>query len=737
MTESVSESGADFSSEDGATDPTRNEQQVVVAGQRSDEEDALGARDQLRIIMHGVDDGITVQDAHGRIVFANDVASQLMGWPSPDSLLAAPIEEVTRPFEIMDERGAPVSLTELPGRQVLAGEERAEGVFRFRLRETGETRQALVKAVSVLDERGTGRFAVNTFSDVTDDQRAQEVRARLLAQEHDARLQAEDARRRFAFLAEASDVLASSLDYDTTLASVAHLAVSQIADWCAVQILEPDGSVRSIVTAHLDPTRVELARELGERYPFDPEGTAGVAEVLRTGQSELLPNIADDLLTAIIQDEELLRIMRGLGLRSSMIVPLEARGRIMGAITFVSAESGRHYDAADLQIAEALGSRAALAVDNARLHAESLRVAAEQTAILSHIADGVLMIDPAGRIVYANDAAYRLLGIVSRLPSNAMIRMVGSLLDITADDGHTIDVDDMILAHALQGEVLTNVERAIRHPDGTEVIIQASAAPVITEDGRRIGAVSVFRDVTAHRQLERERETFLSAAAHDLKTPLTTVKAMAQVLERRIRRHPTPETEPLIDGLDKIDRTVTRMARLVNDLLDVSRMEMGEPIDLVRSPTDLLDLVQRVVAEMPQRHRISLETELAVLPGFIDSDRLERVITNLLSNAIKYSPGGDPVTVTVGRDETREGSWAAISVRDQGMGIPEMDLPRVFERFYRARNVEGRFPGTGIGLLGAKQIVELHGGTITVNSVEGEGTVVEVRMPLVPLDGSV
>lgn len=735
MTEPVPESGADFSSEGGATDPTRNEQQVVVAGQRSDEEDALEARDQLRIIMRGVDDGITVQDAHGRIVFANDVASQLMGWPSPDSLLAAPIEEVTRPFEIMDEHGAPVSLTELPGRQVLAGEERAEGVFRFRLRETGETRQALVKAVSVLDERGIGRFAVNTFSDVTDDQRAQEVRARLLAQEHDARLQAEDARRRFAFLAEASDVLASSLDYETTLASVAHLAVSQIADWCAVQILEPDGSVRSIVTAHLDPTRVELARELGERYPFDPEGTIGVAGVLRTGRSELLPNIADDLLTAIIQDEELLRIMRGLGLRSSMIVPLEARGRIMGAITFVSAESGRHYDAADLQLAEALGSRAALAVDNARLHGESLRVAAEQTAILSHIADGVLMIDPAGRIAYANDAAYRLLGIASRLPSNALIRMVVPLLNPTA--GHTIDADEMVLAHALRGEVLTNVERAIRHPDGTNVVIQASAAPVITEDGRRIGAVSVFRDVTAQRQLELERDTFLSAAAHDLKTPLTTIKAMAQVLERRIRRRPTPETQPLVDGLDKIDRTVTRMARLVNDLLDVSRMQMGEPIDLVRSSTDLLDLVQRVIAEMPHRQTITVETALAALSSFIDSDRLERVITNLLSNAIKYSPGGGPITVTVGRDDTRGDDWAAISVRDQGMGIPEMDLPHVFERFYRARNVEGRFPGTGIGLLGAKQIVELHGGTITVNSVEGEGTVVEVRMPLVPLDGSV
>lgn len=736
MTESVPQPDVDPGGDGGAVAPTLSEHHGVVASQ-SGEGDTEWARDQLRIIMRGVDDGITVQDADSRIVFANDAASRLLGCSSPDALVGADIDEVTQPFEIMDEHGVPVAVSALPGRRVLAGEERAEGVFQFRVRETGVTRQALVKAVSVLDEHGTDRFAVNTFSDVTDDQRAQDVRARLLAQEHEARLQAEEARQRFAFLAEASTVLASSLDYETTLATVAHLAVSQIADWCAVQMVEPDGSVRSIVTAHLDPDKVELARELGERYPFDPDAETGAAGVLRTGRSELIPDIADELLASLIPDEDLLRIMRGLGLRSSMVVPLEARGRIMGAITFISAESGRHYDAADLQLAEALGSRAALAVDNARLYGESLRVAAEQTAVLARVADGVLMIDPAGRIAYANDAAHRLLGIAPGLPSDTILTMVSPLLNLTAEDGHPVREDELILARALQGEILTNVERTVRHPDGTEVVIQASAAPVIAEDGRRLGAVSVFRDVTAYRQLERERETFLSAAAHDLKTPLTTVKAMAQVLQRRIRRHPTPESGPLLDGLDKIDGTVTRMARLVNDLLDVSRMQMGEPIDLARGQVDLVELVRRIVSEMPQRQRVILETDVATLPSFVDSDRLERVITNLLSNAIKYSPGGDHVTVTVGQDDTPGGLWAVITVRDQGMGIPEADMPRVFERFYRGRNVEGRLPGTGIGLLGAKQIVEHHGGSITVSSVENEGTVVIVRIPLAPPDSSV
>lgn len=558
---------------------------------------------------------------------------------------------------------------------------------------------------------------------------------RLLEQEREARLQADEARHHFAFLAEASATLASSLDYETTLSSVAHLAVSQIADWCAVQIVEPDGSVRSLVTAHLDPARVELAKELNHRYPFDPEADSGTAQVLRTGISELVPDISDDMLAAVIEDDELLRIMRGLGLRSSMIVPLEARGRVIGAITFISAESGRHYNESDLQLAEALAGRAALAVDNARLHSASLRVAAEQAAILAHMADGVLMIDPCGQVVYANGAAYDLLGINKvLLAEEATLGVVKDLLQPASRDGRPVNINDLVLAQALHGEVLTNVERVVRRPDDTERVIQASAAPVVTADGRHIGAVAVFRDVTEHRQLERQRETFLSAAAHDLKTPLTTIKATAQVLERRIRRRPLPDAEPLLDGLQKIDATVTRMTRLVNDLLDVSRMQMGEPLELARDVLDVVGLVRRVASEIPhnrKRHHIVVETALVSLPATFDSDRLERVISNLLSNAVKYSPEGGTITVTIERDETPNGRTAIIVVRDEGIGIPAADLPRIFERFYRAQNVEGRIPGTGIGLLGTKQIVEHHGGTITIQSVEGEGTAVTIRLPLV------
>ncbi|HZT78814.1 MAG TPA: PAS domain S-box protein, partial [Gemmataceae bacterium] len=174
-----------------------------------------------------------------------------------------------------------------------------------------------------------------------------------------------------AYLAEASAVLAASLDYETTLATVARLAVPFLADWCAVDVRQEDGAVRRVAVAHPDPACVELARELERRYPFDPDEPHGLARVLRTGQSEFFPEITDDVLAALARTPEQLAALRQLGLRSAVIVPLVARGRVLGAITLATAESGRRHTADDLAVAEDLGRRCALAVDNARLYREA------------------------------------------------------------------------------------------------------------------------------------------------------------------------------------------------------------------------------------------------------------------------------------------------------------------------------------------------------------------------------
>jgi PAS domain S-box-containing protein len=177
--------------------------------------------------------------------------------------------------------------------------------------------------------------------------------------------------RELAFLAEASDALSSSLDYDAAFATVTRLAVRHLADWCAVDERLPSGEVRRIAVAHPDPDMVRYAQELYERYPPDPHAPHGVSHVLRTGESELVPEIPDELLVEATQDAEHLRIIRALGLRSYICVPLIARGETLGALTLVLSSDGRRFGEPDLRLAQELARRAAISIDNARLFRES------------------------------------------------------------------------------------------------------------------------------------------------------------------------------------------------------------------------------------------------------------------------------------------------------------------------------------------------------------------------------
>lgn len=200
-------------------------------------------------------------------------------------------------------------------------------------------------------------------------------RNRLFENEKNARAAAEAAHMQLQFLAEASDVLSQSLDYAATLREVARLAVPRLCDWCTVEVLEADGTTRSLGIEHVDPAKVERALELRTRWPSDPNAEAGLPNVLRTGKPELYHEIPDEMLTAAAHDAEHLEALRELGFRSAMILPLVARGRTLGAITMISAESGRLFDEEDLVFAMDLARRAAMSVDNARLYQERTYVA--------------------------------------------------------------------------------------------------------------------------------------------------------------------------------------------------------------------------------------------------------------------------------------------------------------------------------------------------------------------------
>ena len=324
---------------------------------REQAEEALRlAHDQLTVILQGAADGIIAMDRTGRLRYANEAAARMIDYPSAEALLEAPPSEIMQKFEIYDEAGQPFPPDRLPGRLVLQGAPQASATIRYQKIATGEEHWSADKSTAVFDADGQVELAVNILHDITDLKHT-ELSQRLLA--------------------EAGRLLSASLDASTRLANVARLAVPVLADWCAVDVIDKDETIQRVAATHVDPAKVAFAHELQRRYPVDIEAPTGVPHVLRTGESEFYPVITDSMLVASAPDAESLRILRELKLRSVMIVPLVARGRTLGALTLVWAESGRHYSQADLAFAEELGRRAGLAVDNARLYDQTQQLNAE------------------------------------------------------------------------------------------------------------------------------------------------------------------------------------------------------------------------------------------------------------------------------------------------------------------------------------------------------------------------
>ena len=253
------------------------------------------------------------------------------------------------------------------------------------------------------------------------------------------------------------------------------------------------------------------------------------------------------------------------------------------------------------------------------------------------------------------------------------------------------------------------------------------------ETNRALNLELEARVERATAELRREmlaKDEFMSTVSHDLKSPLTFIKGMANL--RRRRAAATPETRPLIDALEQIEGCAGRMAQQLDELVDTGRLQSGTPLELRRDKVDLIALAKKAVAEhqhTTDRHALHVSTRLPKLVGEWDELRLGRVLDNLLDNAVKYSPRGGSIKVSIG---TSDDGAAVLSVSDRGEGIPESDLPHIFERFRRGQNVEGRIPGTGIGLAGVQRIVEQHQGTIAVDSKVGVGTTFTVRLPLEP-----
>jgi PAS domain S-box-containing protein len=314
--------------------------------------DLRSTRARLDGILNGLAEAVTVNDDQGRTIYANQAATRLLGRTTPEEVTRARPGELAARFVITDEQGEPVNIDDLPGRRLVRNEPAPEMLTRTIDKTTGRAFWLLTKASPLTDQ---GRdFAINIIEDVT---------------------LAKTAEQRQRFLARAGQVLASSLDYEETLRHVAALAVPWLADWCAVDLPGRDGDIEQVALAHVDPEKVAMANELRRRYPPDPAAANGVPAVLQGAPAELFREIPDALLEQSIDDPDQLQALRDIGMRSVMIVPMRSGEDTLGAITFVTADSGRRFDEDDFEFAQDLALRAATAVQNARLYAAQERVA--------------------------------------------------------------------------------------------------------------------------------------------------------------------------------------------------------------------------------------------------------------------------------------------------------------------------------------------------------------------------
>jgi PAS domain S-box-containing protein len=535
---------------------------------------------------------------------------------------------------------------------------------------------------------------------------------------------------RLAYLANLSAILASSLDYESTLARVAEAVVPVLADWCAVDILDDAGKPKTLATAHADPGKLAIAKTLTERYPPGPDSDNRIKAVISAGSAYLVPEVPDEILAAAAKSEEDLAMLRELRLDSGIVVPLLARGHGLGVISLVRSDPERRFTAADLPFAEELARRAATAIDNARLHRDARASEERFRNLFENAPEPMWVYDRVTyRFLEVNDAAIEAYGY-SREEFCAM----------TLSDLHASEERERVQAQ-LTGDRPPYVHSLQWHHqvrDGTIIDVEV-ASHVLDFDGRPATMV-VARDVTERTRMEemerinrglteasRLKSEFLANMSHELRTPLNAIIGFSEILHDE-RFGPLNDRQKRYAG--NVLGSGRHLLELVNDILDISKIEAGR-MELHTEEVTLGPLIEETigaVALLAHQKGIELtsgstDSTLAVQG---DRSRLTQILFNLLSNAIKFTPDGGQVFVSYWAEDDR----ACVAVRDTGIGIAPEDHERVFREFEQVDTSHGRLQqGTGLGLTLTKTLTELHGGTITLESAVGAGSTFTVYLP--------
>jgi PAS domain S-box-containing protein len=509
--------------------------------------------------------------------------------------------------------------------------------------------------------------------------------------------------------------------YDAALAGLLHALE---VDRASILLFDPDGVMR-----------FKAWRGLSDAYRRATEGHTPWSPDTNNPQPVLISDVDANPDVATLRP-----VICGEGIQALAFVPLIHQGRLLGKFMLYY-PTPHHFTDDEVQLAQNIADHIAVAV--ARRHAEdALRSSEERFRALANAVPTIVWTAAAdGTITYANDQWFHYCGLTPQQNAHNWPELV-----LHPDDRERCLAE---WTHALHNGIDYEIEVRNRRYDGQYRWFLTRAVSVRDAEGRVTAWFGTTTDIHDRKRaeaeraelLERERvaraeaqeavrirDVFLSVASHELKNPLTALLGQAQLLVRRAERGGTMR-EQEIHSLNVIAAQASRLNKMILALLDVSRLETGQ-LSIERAPLDLGALARQVVTEVqPTLEKHTLTYHGPDVPIMIEGDalRLEQVLHNLVQNAIKYSPGGGQVSVRLVPCETTVG----VSVTDEGLGIPQEALPRLFHRFYRASNAEEHsIAGMGIGLYVVREIVRLHGGTVTVESTEDVGSTFTIVLPL-------
>ena len=587
-------------------------------------------------------------------------------------------------------------------------------------------------------------------------------------------------RARLRLVAEAGAILASSLDPHGTVQRVAEIVVPHFADWCVVDVIDDNGVLEPLAVAHGDSEKVARTFELRRLYPSPPDAPTGPAAVVRSQRSEMYADISDDIIVRASRNAEHLQLLRDIGLRSVILVPLSARGRPLGVLQMcMSGESGRRFTHADLTTAEEIGWRAGLALDNAQLFrsqsiaTETMTRLQRATAALasvmtpSGVADAVLTqgmealgaddgvlcllsadgqwLEIAGQIGLPADVAR----VFARFPVTASLPLSDAVRDgvpvLLADKRAVVErypeLRDRNAAAATEawaamplrvgdsvvGGVAFGFKTAKRFSADERAFLDALTMQS-AQALERVRLIESERSARAEaEQANHTKMEFLATMSHELRTPLNAIGGYAQLLEMEVRG---PINDAQRKDIERLRRSQQALVRLVDDVLNFAKIEAGSvefrtqavPLGVALSGLEAMVAPQVSARGLSYVVRVPAR-EITVLA---DLEKFEQIMLNLLSNAVKFTESG---TVEVSAEE-RDGS-AHIAVRDTGIGVAADKLELIFDPFFQVQSgYTRRASGTGLGLAISRDLARRMGGDLTATSTPGVGSTFVLRLPL-------